>query len=98
MDTADIYTTTPVLGPNGREVELVELQDPKLLILPQNVVPLSREDSMTEQMRETLQKVQDKLTTEELKQMNLRNSGPEKANSLRIARDWLKNNEVSAEN
>lgn len=98
VDTADIYTTTPVLGPNGREVELVELQDPKLLILPQNVVPLSREDSMTEQMRETLQKVQDKLTTEELKQMNLRNSGPEKANSLRIARDWLKNNEVSAEN
>ena len=41
-----------------------------------------------------LEKVQAALTTEALKQMNLRNSGAEKADSLKIAKDWLQENNI----
>lgn len=89
VDTADIYTTTPVLGPNGDEVNVVELEDPELLILPQNVLPLFRDASVSDEVRQALEKVQTDITTEGLKQMNLRNSGSEKADTLLIAKDWL---------
>lgn len=94
VDIADIYTTTPVLGPDGQEVEVVELADPELLILPQNVLPIFREEGMSDEARQVLEKVQAALTTEALKQMNLRNSGAEKADSLKIAKDWLQENNI----
>ena len=90
MDVADIYTTSPALDKTGKEVKLVELKDPKRLILPQNVVPLLREESVAEDARNVINEVQEKLSTRALLEMNRRNSGEEKAEPATIAKDWLK--------
>lgn len=87
---ADIYTTSPVLDRSGKEVSVVELKDPKRLILAQQVIPLMRADSLNDETKEALKKVQEKLTTDDLKEMNQRNSGEEKAEPKQIAHDWLK--------
>lgn len=90
VNMADIYTTSPVLDRSGNEVSVVELKDPKRLILAQQVIPLMRTDSLNDKAKDALKKVQEKLTTDDLKQMNLRNSGKEKAEPKQIAHDWLK--------
>lgn len=90
VDVADIYTTSPALDKTGKEVKLVELKDPKRLILPQNVVPLLREESVAEDARNVINEVQEKLSTRALLEMNRRNSGEEKAEPATIAKDWLK--------
>jgi len=41
-EVANIYTTSPSLDSEGNEVDLVTLEDPEGMILPQNVLPLMR--------------------------------------------------------
>lgn len=89
VDVADIYTTTPVLDSEGREVDVVTLEDPQRLVAPQNVVPLLRSETAGEKVRAVLNALQKKLTTEDLREMNLRNSGPEKFSTKQVAEDWL---------
>lgn len=91
---ADIYTTSPVLDRDGNPVDVVELADPKNMVLPQNVLPLMRTQSFAgvadDKARKAIEEVQSKLTTADLLAMNLRNVGPEKAEPKTIAKDWLR--------
>lgn len=88
-DVADIYTTSPHLDRDGNEVDLVTLEDPENLILPQNVVPVYRDGDLPAQAVDVLNEVNSQLSTEDLVAMNLRNTGEEKAEPVDIARDFL---------
>lgn len=89
IDVADIYTTSPVVDKSGKAVDTVELKDPKCLVLAQQVLPLFHTDKLNDEAKKKLEDVQKQLTTEDLKSMNERNAGAEKAEPEQIANDWL---------
>ena len=80
---ADIYTADPSIAKN----DLVTLEDPESMILPQNVAPLvsSRIDDTAAAAIKT---VTDALTTEELIALNTK-SVDEQQDSATIAKAWL---------
>ena len=80
---ADIYTADPSIAKN----DLVTLEDPESMILPQNVAPLvsSRIDDTAAAAIKT---VTDALTTEELIALNTK-SVDEQQDSAPIAKAWL---------
>ncbi|MCC2593738.1 ABC transporter substrate-binding protein [Tessaracoccus sp. OS52] len=84
VEMANIYTTTPAI----RDEDLVVLEDPKGMIVPQNVVPVASENVPAE-AEEVINAVQAKLTTDQLIIMNARNQGEEKASPDVIAKEWL---------
>lgn len=88
-NVADIYTTSPHLDSDGNEVDLITLEDPENLILPQNVLPVYRADAIPQEALDVINDVNAELTTDDLTQMNLRNVGEEKAEPQVIARDYL---------
>lgn len=88
VDVADIYSTTPSIIEN----DLVTLEDPENLIAAQNVVPLIREDAVTDEVEEVLDAVSAKLTTEELLELNATFAGDDKPSPADVAADWLKAN------
>lgn len=87
VDMADIYSTTPAIKDNN----LVVLEDPKHMIIAQNVVPLASDvvpaDAVLDAVLDAVSKA---LTTDDLIAMNARNQGDEKAAPAKIATDWLK--------
>ncbi len=85
VDMADIYTTTPAISDNS----LVVLDDPKHMIIAQNVIPLAS-DVVPASADAILDAVSKVLTTDDLIAMNARNQGDEKAAPATIAADWLK--------
>ncbi|RWZ53121.1 ABC transporter substrate-binding protein [Labedella phragmitis] len=85
VNIANIYTTTPAIADN----DLVTLEDPENMILPQNVVPLIASDAATDEVAEILNSVSAELTTEDLIELNGRNQGDEKASPGALATDWL---------
>ncbi|WP_156324847.1 ABC transporter substrate-binding protein [Corynebacterium lactis] len=89
VDMANIFTTTPLMDSSGQKVDLVTLEDPKRMILAQNVVALGRMDTVDDRVRKILGEVSENLTTADLVRMNERSSGEEKAGSALIARQWL---------
>ena len=63
MDVADLFTTASAISRN----QLVQLQDPEQMILPQNVIPLVRSEVAENGTATTaLDAVQAALTTEDL--------------------------------
>lgn len=84
VDLIDVYSTSPSIAENN----LVVLDDPENMILPQNVIPLLS-DRVPAEADETLNAVSAKLTTVALIEMNTRNQGDEKAEPAAIASDWL---------
>jgi len=86
VEVADIFSTTPAIVDNG----FVTLEDPKNMIMPQNVVPMISNAAATDQVKATLDKVSAQLTTADLLAMNARNQGEEKASPAKVAGDWLK--------
>ncbi|WP_257180999.1 ABC transporter substrate-binding protein [Corynebacterium cystitidis] len=86
---ADIYTTSPHLDSNGNEVDLVQLEDPENMVLPQNVLPVHSADSVPEEALDAIATINRDLTTEDLTEMNLRNVGSEKAEPASIAKDYI---------
>lgn len=84
-DMVDIFTTTPAIGDNN----LVVLEDPKHMIIAQNVIPLASDvvPATADPLLDAVSKV---LTTKDLIAMNARNQGDEKAAPATIATDWLK--------
>ncbi|RLP84049.1 ABC transporter substrate-binding protein [Mycetocola lacteus] len=86
VDLADIFSTTPAIKENG----FVTLEDPKNMILPQNVIPLVSKKANTDKVAEVLNKVSAELTTEDLIELNGKNQGAEKASPKQLATDWLK--------
>ena len=83
VQVADIYTADPVIAKQG----LVVLQDPKNLILPQNVVPVVSE-KVDDAAAAAIDKVNKELSATELQKLNAR-SVDEKLGSDEIAKDWL---------
>ena len=88
-EVANIYTTSPSLDSEGNEVDLVTLEDPEGMILPQNVLPLMRADDVPQDAIDVITGVNEHITTDALVAMNLRNIGEEKAEPPVIARDFV---------
>ncbi|MFZ4893945.1 ABC transporter substrate-binding protein [Plantibacter sp. Mn2098] len=86
VQLADIFSTSPSIKDNG----FVTLEDPKNLILPQNVLPLINTAKASDKVKEVLNKVSGALTTDDLISLNSRNQGDEKAAPATLAADWLK--------
>lgn len=91
-EAADIYTTSPLLDSNGNDIDLVTLEDPEMLILPQNVVPLMRAGELPQEAVDAINGINGHLSTEALVEMNRRNIGEEKAEAPVIARDFVDQN------
>lgn len=83
VQVADIYTADPAIAAN----DLVTLEDPESLILPQNVVPIASA-KIDDAAAEAIAAISEQLTTEELIALNTR-SVDEQADSATIAADWL---------
>ena len=85
VDVADMFTTDSAIGRN----QLVQLEDPKQLILPQNVIPLVRAE-VAENATATaaLDAVQAALTTEELTALNSKVDSDHE-DPDQVAKEWL---------
>lgn len=84
VQVADLYTSDPAIAKN----DLVPLEDPKVMVLPENVVPIVSK-KVDDAGAAAIKKVTDALTTDELIALNTR-SVDEKADSATIAKDWMK--------
>jgi osmoprotectant transport system substrate-binding protein len=83
VQLADIYSADPSIAAE----DLVTLEDPENLILPQNVTPVVS-DAVDEQAAAIIEEVNAKLTPEELIGLN-RQSVEKEASSQDIAQSWL---------
>ena len=85
VDVADLFTTASAISRN----QLVQLQDPKQMILPQNVIPLVRSE-VAENSTATaaLDAVQAALTTEDLIALNSK-VDDDRQDPDQVAKDWL---------
>lgn len=83
VQLADIYSADPSI----QTQDLVTLEDPENLILPQNVTPIVS-DAVDEQAAAVIEEVNAKLTAEALIGLN-RQSVEDEASSADIAREWL---------
>lgn len=88
IQVADIYTTTPSIKAN----DLVVLKDPKHLIAAQNIVPLFNKDAYSVAVANLVNRVSNKLTTEELMNLNEISAGDSKPSPEKVAKDWLTTN------
>ncbi len=86
VQLADIYSADPAIKAN----DLVTLEDPKGLILPQNVVPLATA-KVTAKAADVIDSVSAKLTTEQLIELNSLSVDKKESSSV-IAKDWLTKN------
>ena len=83
VDVADIYSSDPAIAAN----DLVALEDPEGLVLPQNVTPVVAA-TVPALAVTAINRVSALLTTEELRALNAR-STKEQLQAPVIARDWL---------
>lgn len=83
VDVADIYSSDPAIAAN----DLVVLEDPEGLILPQNVTPVVSA-TLPALAVTAINRVSALLTTEELRALNARSTA-EQLQAPVIARDWL---------
>jgi osmoprotectant transport system substrate-binding protein len=83
VNLADLYTADPSI----QTEDLVVLQDPKSLILPQNVVPLVS-DKVDDGAAAAIDAVTAKLTSDQLVALNVE-STVDKKSSADIAKAWL---------
>lgn len=90
IQVADIYTTTPSIKANG----LVVLKDPQNLIAAQNVVPLFNKDTYSVAVANLVNRVSNKLTTEELMKLNEISAGDSKPSPEKVAKEWLTKNGI----
>jgi osmoprotectant transport system substrate-binding protein len=85
VDVADMFTTSSAIGRN----QLVQLEDPQQLILPQNVIPLVRaEVAENTTVTGALDAVQAALTTEDLIALNSK-VDDENQDADEVAKEWL---------
>ncbi|MEV8373804.1 ABC transporter substrate-binding protein [Kribbella sp. NPDC056861] len=90
IQVTQFFTTQSAIKDNN----LVILEDPEHIHLPNNIVPLIRTDHKSPDVASTLNAVQAKLTTESLTDMVKRiGGGAESADA--VAKDWLSKNPLS---
>lgn len=85
VQAANIFSTNPAIEAE----DLVVLDDPEGHFAAQNVVPVVRQDRLTDEAEAALDAVSAELTTEDLVALNLRVSGDEKVEPATAAADWL---------
>jgi osmoprotectant transport system substrate-binding protein len=88
IQAADIYSTTPSIVEN----KLVSLKDPKSLFASQEIVPIITKKLATSAVRGILNKVDSKLTTKSLLELNEEVQGASKTDPAVAATKWLKAN------
>lgn len=93
VDAADIFTTTPAI----EEQDLVVLEDPENNFVAQQVVPLVAEERLPDGAGETLDGVSEKLTTEDLIELNQAVSGDDAVTPQQAAEGWLGDNGYSTD-
>lgn len=85
IQAADIFTTNPAIKENN----FVILDDPKNTFAAQNVVPLINSTKATDQVKQTLNAISAKLTTQTLIDLNSQVNAPDKPNPSTVAKEWL---------
>jgi osmoprotectant transport system substrate-binding protein len=85
IQAGDIFTTDPAIKANN----FVVLEDPKNNFAAQNVVPLIVSAKASSEVKEALDAVSAKLTTEILIELLTKLSAPDKPDAAKVAADWL---------
>ena len=88
VNAANIFSTSPAIPQNN----LVVLEDPKHNFLPGNVVPLASSQKMSDPLKTVLDAVSEKLTTEDLTELNGAVAGNSGVDPDEAARKWLSDN------
>jgi osmoprotectant transport system substrate-binding protein len=84
IDVGRVFTTQGVIAAEG----WVLLEEDKPLEPSQNIVPIGRTDAMTDQVKNALNALSAKITTEELTKLNAQ-VDVDKKDPESVARDWL---------
>lgn len=87
-DAADIFTTTPAIV----EEDLVVLEDPRSNFAAQQVIPLVSPQRLPDGAEEVLDGVSEKLSTEDLLELNQEISGDQAISAQQAAEGWLADN------
>jgi osmoprotectant transport system substrate-binding protein len=88
VTAADIFSTSPAIPAN----KLVVLEDPKNNFLAANVVPLVSSQKMSDQLKNVLDAVSAKLTTEGLIELNTAVEGNSGVDPDEAAKKWVQDN------
>jgi osmoprotectant transport system substrate-binding protein len=88
VQAADLFTTDPSIESNG----FVALEDPANNFAAQNVVPLISTKAATDQVRQVLNGVSAKLTTQVLLDLNAELGSADRPNPDVVAKEWLQTN------
>jgi osmoprotectant transport system substrate-binding protein len=88
VTAADVFSTSPAIPQN----RLVVLEDPKNNFLAANVVPLVSSQKMSDELKNVLDAVSAKLTTEGLIELNSAVSGNSGVDPDQAARKWVQEN------
>jgi len=84
VDVGRVFTTQGAIAQYG----WVVLQEDKPLEPAQNIVPIGRKDAMTDQVKQALDAISAKITTEELIKLN-KLVDVDKQDPEKVANDWL---------
>jgi osmoprotectant transport system substrate-binding protein len=84
IDVGRVFTTQGAIAEYG----WVLLQEDKPLEPAQNIVPIGRKDAMTDQVKQALDAISAKITTEELTKLN-KLVDVDKQDPEKVANDWL---------
>ena len=85
VQAADLFTTDASIAVNG----FVALEDPKNNFAAQNVVPLINSQKADETVKQVLNAISAKLTTEVLIELNGKMNAPDKPDAAKVAAEWL---------
>ncbi|SDH55789.1 osmoprotectant transport system substrate-binding protein [Actinokineospora alba] len=85
VQAADLFTTDPAITANN----FVVLDDPKSNFAAQNVVPLINKSKASDTIKQVLDAISAKLTTETLIELNTKLNAPDKPDASKVAKDWL---------
>jgi osmoprotectant transport system substrate-binding protein len=90
VDAANLFTTQSAIPANN----FVALEDPKSFFLAQNVTPLISEKKATDTVKQALNAVSAKLTTDNLKDL-VKKVEVDKADAATVAKEFLSQNGLS---
>jgi osmoprotectant transport system substrate-binding protein len=91
VQAADLFTTDAAIVAN----DFVVLDDPKNNFAAQNVVPLINKAKANDTVKQTLNAVSAKLTTEGLTALNAEAAGDAKPSPETVAKNWLSQNSLA---